>query len=86
MEEEKLEIRGILRKDIISYLLQLGSKAVTDELFVSESWECEVSTEERFFMFQSWIPKVQILFRSEDETVLKTVLVNFRKKTFRAGG
>ncbi len=86
MVEERIEIRGILRKDIAIYLQQLGAKAADEEQFIADKWSCQVYPEEKFFMFQSWIPKVHLQFCANDESILKTVLSNFRKKTFRAGG
>ena len=86
MIEENLEIRGITRKEIISYLINLGATTYNDSLFVNEKWSCYVEEEEHFHMFQSLIPKVKIKFYSEDKEILKNVIQNFRKKIFRAGG
>lgn len=90
MLEEKLEIRGIARKEIIIYLQQLGATSETTDstelIFKGNYWSCHVSEEDSFQMFQSIIPKVHLRFIARDKQILETVLKNFRKKTFRAGG
>ncbi|MCT8138778.1 hypothetical protein H1D32_14260 [Anaerobacillus sp. CMMVII] len=86
MVEEKLEIRGISRKELIIYLLQLGAIESDNHLYRANNWTCYISDEDRFHMFQSWIPRVELVFSSTDLDSLKEVLKNFRKKTFRAGG
>jgi len=87
MIEKKLEIRGINRQDIIKYLQQLGAVVeLSNSIYKSDDWSCQVSVEESFHMFQSIIPKVHLKFYSEDKAILEDVLTNFHKKTFRAGG
>lgn len=90
MIEEKLEIRGIARKELIIYLEQLGAVSTvinsTELIFKSDYWSCQVSEEDSFRMFQSNIPKVYLCFIATDKQILEVVLENFRKKTFRAGG
>lgn len=90
MVEEKLEIRGIARKEIMIYLQQLGTASEminSTELIVKcDDWSCHVSAEDSFYMFHSIIPKVYLRFIANDKQILETVLKNFRKKTFRAGG
>lgn len=87
MIEKKLEIRGINRQDIIKYLQQLGAIVeLSNSIYKSDYWSCQVSEEESFHMFQSIIPKVYLKFIAEDKAILDDVLTNFHKKTFRAGG
>lgn len=86
MNDEKLEIRGISRKELITYLIQIGATTNNNQLFLGENWSCQISEENHFHMFQSWIPKVSLQFSSEDPVKLKKVVMSFRKKTFRAGG
>lgn len=90
MNEEKLEIRGITRKEIIIYLQQLGAvskiRNSTELIVKCDDWSCHVSAEDSFHMFHSIIPKVHLRFIANDKQILETVLKNFRKKTFRAGG
>jgi hypothetical protein len=86
MIEEKIEIRGISRREIITYLIQLGAVTDNNHLFIGDDWFCYVADEDTFHMFQSQIPKIELIFRSEDHELLMNILKNFRKKTFRAGG
>lgn len=86
MNDEMLEIRGISRNELITYLMQIGATTKNNHLFLGENWTCQISEEDHFHMFQSWIPKVSLIFSSEDPVTLKKVVMNFRKKTFRAGG
>ncbi|WP_280768333.1 hypothetical protein [Salipaludibacillus daqingensis] len=87
---EKLEIRGIHHKDIISYLMELGGEKVpSEEDFVvidSKEWKCTVSPEQFFTFMHSSIPKVHLEFQSDNSELLTEVLRKFRLKTFRAGG
>jgi hypothetical protein len=86
MYEKKLEIRGISRKELITYLLQIGAKTNDNSNFFGDNWSCQVYSEEHFHMFQSWIPKVELVFHFCDLDTLTKVIESFRKKTFRAGG
>jgi hypothetical protein len=85
MFEEKREIRGIARKELIRYILQLGATEIYNGFYSASQWTCSISEEEYFFMFQSQIPRVSLLFSSEDDQILKDVLTSLSKKTFRAG-
>lgn len=86
MVEEKIEIRGISRKELISYLKQIGATATNNLIWEGVNWSCHVGDEGSFRMFQSTIPKVELIFKAESEEILSHILTLFRKKTFRAGG
>lgn len=86
MKEKKIETRGISRKEIVTYLNQLGATTVDHTLFMGNNWTCHVFEEDYFHMFQSLIPKVNVQFNSEEEEVLVETVRMFRKKIFRAGG
>ncbi|MFN7253058.1 MAG: hypothetical protein ACK4M9_20130 [Anaerobacillus sp.] len=86
MHEKKLEIRGINRKELTTYLLQIGATTNNNYNFVGDNWSCQVSEEDHFHMFQSLIPKVKLVFHTSDLDTLSKVIDSFRKKTFRAGG
>lgn len=86
MDEKKLEIRGISRKELITYLLQIGATTNDNSNFVGDNWSCQVYGEDHFHMFQSRIPKVELVFHSCDPDTLTKVIESFRKKTLRAGG
>ena len=88
MYEETLEIRGINRSDLISYLIAIGGqqKGMDTNIVFDEQWHAVVSNEQFFRFLQSDVPKVFVTFVSEDENILKGIIEKFRKKTFRAGG
>ncbi|OIJ10757.1 hypothetical protein BKP37_17630 [Anaerobacillus alkalilacustris] len=87
MFEKELQIRGISRSNIINYVLQIGAlETSSDSIFKGKCWSCEVSEEGSLYIFQSVIPMVTVTFTSKDNDILDKVIVNFRKKTFRAGG
>ncbi len=88
MVKKELEIRGISRKYLSTYLLQLGAvKDPTNScLYKGNTWSCKLSDEENFHMFQSIIPKVFVFFEADDAETLAEIITQFRKKTFRAGG
>ncbi|MDQ0255851.1 hypothetical protein J2S74_003235 [Evansella vedderi] len=86
MVKERLEIRGISRKDVCKYVVELGGVQVSDTLFRSNGWNCIVSEEETFHFLQSDVPKVYVTFEANDRYRLTSILASFRKKTFRVGG
>lgn len=86
MFEKILEIRGISRHEIINYLIQLNSKKINDYEMDGIQWQCHISDQTSFRMFQSDIPQVTVTFSANSKEMLDEVIANFRKKTFRAGG
>jgi len=89
-KNEKLEIRGINRDELVTYLTELGGKIITNDknltVINSGEWNCVVAPEEFFTFMHSEIPKIQLEFHSENKEILTKVLREFRLKTFRAGG
>jgi hypothetical protein len=89
MIEETLEIRGINREDLITYLIQLKGNLIDSETqvtFSGKGWACTLSEEEHFLFLQSNIPKVFVTFSATDSQALEQIIKDFRLKTFRAGG
>jgi hypothetical protein len=89
MIEKTLEIRGINRDDLITYLIQLKGNLIDNEIQTTISgkgWRCTLSEEEHFLFLQSNIPKVFVTFSAADSQVLEQIIKDFRLKTFRAGG
>ncbi|UCZ54670.1 hypothetical protein LGQ02_07955 [Bacillus shivajii] len=90
MIEKTLEIRGIYKKQLISYLQELGGvcKEVSGDVstVMHDKWACSLSKQMTFRFFQSDVPKVFLTFKAENEETLSTLIKSFRKKTFRAGG
>ncbi|MCD8510288.1 MAG: hypothetical protein LRY73_10720 [Bacillus sp. (in: Bacteria)] len=86
-KEATIEIRGIHRKTIVNYVRELGGETSSnDKVLTGPHWECVVSPQESFRLFQSDIPKVTVTFSASNKEVLKSILTEFRKKTFRIGG
>lgn len=86
MQTERLRTRGISRKEIITYLIELGANPVSDYLYSGNEWSCNIDDEEYFFMFQSQIPMVNLEFSATTVELLEFIVKSFRKKIFRAGG
>jgi hypothetical protein len=91
MYQEKLEIRGIRRHEIVHYLLQMGAKPVPLQQgestghYVSDLWQCQVSEETFVTVMRSNVPQVKVSFTFRDPNDSKTVLNKFRLKIWRAG-
>jgi hypothetical protein len=89
MIQETLEIRGINRDDLITYLIQLKGEIVenqTSTTFSGNGWSCTLSEEEYFLFLQSNVPKVFVTFSAKESQTLEQIIKDFRRKTFRAGG
>lgn len=93
MEVQKLQMRGINRRDIVRYLEEMGGTQLKGQVtetaghtLVGHGWTCFVAQETYFTWFQSQIPKVDVVFQAENADVMQTVLQKFRLKTLRAGG
>lgn len=84
-----MEIRGVHRKYLVQYLIELNSVAEDGKLqssFIGNGWTCTLSQEEYFTFLQSQVPSVFVTFKAEDSEILDEIVHKFRFKTFRAGG
>ncbi|MEB3101376.1 hypothetical protein [Ferviditalea candida] len=87
--KKTLEIRGIYRKYLVHYLIELdGAKEnSTPQLsFTGNGWTCTLSQEEYFTFLQSQVPIVNVTLQAGNSEILDEIVRKFRFKTIRAGG
>jgi hypothetical protein len=83
--EKTLEMRGMQRREIISYFININEKNISNGKFIYEGWEVYISEEVIIELGALRIPSTTVIFRGEKESIYKIIL-EFRLKFLTAGG
>lgn len=92
MYEQELEVRGIPRSHIISYLREIGAETNANDdpehglTLMAEKWKAHVKPEDHLsFSSVFIIPRMYVHFSGSQHEVEEAVF-RFRRKITRAGG
>ena len=83
--EEKLEMRGMKRIEIVDYFISIGGKVISDENFIGQGWEVEISKEKTIKLGSLKIPATIVILRCREE-LMEQILSCFRLRFLSAGG
>jgi hypothetical protein len=83
--EKTLEMRGMQRREIVSYFINVNEKNIVDGKFIGEGWEVYISEEVIIELGALRIPSTTVIFQGKKESLDKIIL-EFRLKFLTAGG
>lgn len=83
--EKELEMRGMKRTDIVNYFISLGGKIISDENFIGQDWEVEISKEKTITLGSLKIPATIVILRCRKD-LIDNMMVAFRLRFLSAGG
>ena len=79
------EMRGIPRIRFIEYFAEIGN-LMEDGRFGADGWEVVIGPEDKVNFGRIFLPKVNIIFRTDDEDCYQQLLHGFRLRFLSAGG
>jgi len=83
--EEKLEMRGMKRIEIVNYFISIGGKVISDGNFFGQGWEVELSKEKTIKLGSLKIPATIVILRCRED-LIEQMIVAFRLRFLSAGG
>jgi hypothetical protein len=92
MVSRELEFRGINRRELELYFVELGGKRLGTAgefpiVFQADGWEGRILSEEEIaFTAVFKVNAVKVRFSAADEPGLEELIKNYRYKTTRVGG
>ncbi|MBZ9686484.1 hypothetical protein G9F72_009095 [Clostridium estertheticum] len=83
--EKELEMRGMKRIEIVNYFISMGGKVISDENFIGNGWEVEISEEKTITLGSLKIPATIVILRCRED-LIDGMMVAFRLRFLSAGG
>lgn len=83
--EKQLEMRGMKRIEIVNYFIDIGGQGISDEKFIGQGWEVEVSQEKTIILGSLKIPATIVILQCRKD-LIEPMIVAFRLKFLSAGG
>ena len=83
--EKTLEMRGMQRREIVSYFISVNEKNIVGGKFFGEGWEVYINEEVIIELGALRIPSTTVIFHGKKEGLDKVIL-EFRLKFLTAGG
>lgn len=84
--EQKLEMRGMRRSEILNYFIHIGAQEVGKGVFKGLEWTVEVGSEAFVSLGRLEIPATVVVFKSLEISVLDKAVSAFRLRFLSAGG
>jgi hypothetical protein len=87
---EELEFRGINRKSLCLYFIELGGTQITESfpyIFNGKEWSGQILAENELSITSTFkVNSIKVRFMAENREILDELIKKYRYKTTRIGG